>query len=255
MIKGGERMIKGLYTSSSSMITNEERLNIISNNLANISTNGYKVDEGIQRSFPEVLISRLEGRRKPTSLGKIGTGVSMAGSYTDFKQGSLVQTGGKLDLALEGRGFFVVQTPSGLRYTRDGNFTLNNRGQIVTQQGYPVLGERGPLQTIEGRDIIVSSDGRLHLGNVRGDRLLIVDFPDQNSLEKVGNNLYLSEAEGEPAREYSIMQGFLENSNVNVIQEMVKMIQVNRYYEANQKVITIMDSTLDKAVNSVGTVR
>ncbi len=247
-------MIKGLYISSSSMITNGERLNIISNNLANVNSSGYKLDEGVLRSFPEVFISRVEGRRT-TELGKIGTGVVLEESFTDFKQGALLHTEVPLDLALEGRGFFVIQTPNGLRYTRDGNFTLNTSGQVVTQQGYPVMGERGPLQTIEGRDISVARDGRLFLGDIRGDRLLVVDFPDYNSLEKIGDNLYQNQLEGEPVVDYTIRQGFLENSNVNVVREMVKMIQVNRYYEANQKVISMMDSTLDKAINSVGNVR
>ncbi len=248
-------MIKGLYTSSSSMITNQERLNIISNNLANVSTKGYKHDEGVQRSFPEVFISRLEEGKRPAGLGEISTGVLLEETFTDYKQGGMQQTGAPLDLALEGRGFFVVQTPGGLRYTRNGNFTLNSTGQIVTQQGYPVMGERGILQTIDGRGISINGDGRIFLGDIRGDRFLVVDFPDYNSLEKVGDNLYQTQVEGEPAEDYTVNQGFLENSNVNVVQEMVKMIQVNRYYEANQKVINIMDSTLDKAINSMGNVR
>jgi len=248
-------LIKGLYTASSSMLTAEENLNIISNNLANVSTNGYKKDQGIQRSFPELLISRIEKGKRPAALGSIGTGVVMEESFTDFEQGGLTRTGGQLDFALEGSGFFVIQSPEGIRYTRNGNFTLNSEGELVTAQGYHVMGERGPVQTVNTREISVTGDGQLFLGDIPGDRLLVVDFPEHNTLEKVGDNLYQNEIEGEPVEDYSVRQGFLENSNVNIIREMAAMIQANRYYESNQKVIHIMDGTLDKAVNSIASIR
>ncbi|MDI3546947.1 MAG: flagellar basal-body rod protein FlgF [Halanaerobiales bacterium] len=248
-------MLKGLYIASSSMLAKQHQLAIISNNLANASTAGFKRDEGIEQSFPEVLISRIEEGRKAGDIGSMSTGVSLEETYTDFRQGYLKHTGNKLDVALEGDGFFVIETPAGLRYTRNGNFTLNQQGQIVTQQGYPVRGERGPLQTITGREIKIDGNGRLHLGNLRGDRFLIVDFPDKSQLEKIGDNLYSSRTAGEQLTAgYRLRQGYLESSNVKTLQEMVRMIEVNRIFEANQKVIKSLDSTLDKAVNSVGRV-
>lgn len=246
-------MLKGLYLASSGMLTNQNQLDIIANNLSNVSTTGFKQDQGINYSFPEVLMSRLEGKRRPESLGRLGTGVSLKETSTDFQQGSLRQTGNQLDLAITGNGFFVVETPTGTRYTRNGNFTLNQRGQIVTQQGYPVMGERGVLQTINGRDIKIDGNGQLYLGDLQGDRFLIVDFPERGLLEKTGDNLYQSLVEPEELREgYKLSQGFLEDSNVKIVQEMVKMIEASRLYEANQRVITTIDNTLDKVVNSVG---
>lgn len=248
-------MFKGVYTAASSMIALQEKMNLISNNLANVSTSGYKKDEGIQESFPEMLISRLEKGQRSRELGPLGTGVQLQQTYTDFSQGTLLYTGNRLDLALEGDGFFVVQTPNGLRYTRNGNFTLNEQGIIVTNQGYPVLGEDGPLQTIPGRGITVNANGQLYFDGIQGGRILVVDFPEPALLDKIGENLYSSDYEPEVlAGNFAIRQGFLENSNVNIIQEMVKMIQVNRHYELNQRVIATYDGTMDKAVNNVGNI-
>jgi len=246
-------MIKGLYTASSSMLANQRKMNIISNNLANVDTTGYKKDEGIQESFPEMMISLIEKGRRPREIGSLGTGVRLQETYTDFNQGSIIQTGNKLDLAIDGDGFFVVQTPEGLRYTRNGNFSLNENGQIVSSQGYPVLGDNGPIQTIDGRDISVDNEGQLYFGDLRGDRLLVVDFPDTNQLTKIGENLFASELEGEEQiTGFQVKQGYLEKSNINMVQEMVKMIETSRYYDVNQKVISAYDDTLDKVVNSVG---
>lgn len=248
-------MIKGLYTASSSMLANQRKMNLISNNLANVSTAGYKKDEGIQESFPEMMMSLIEKGKQSKEIGSLGTGVRLQETYTDFQQGSVQQTGNTLDVAIEGDGFFVIQTPAGSRYTRNGNFTLNDSGQIVTNQGYPVMGERGPLQTITNRDIKIDGNGQLYSGDIPGDRFLVVNFPDNNQLTKIGDNLYTSELEGEQQTTgLHVKQGFLENSNVNIIQEMVKMIETNRYYNANQKVIQAYDGTLDKVVNSVGSI-
>lgn len=248
-------MIKGLYTAASSMLANQNKMSLISNNLANVNTTGYKKDEGIQESFPEMLISRIEKDKKPREIGSLGTGTRLQETYTDLTQGSLYATGNELDLAIDGDGYFVVETPEGIRYTRNGNFTLNDNGQIVTNQGYLVMGEEGPMQTISGRNIQIDGSGQLYLDNLRGDSFLVVNFTNTDQLTKIGDNLYTSQVAGEEElADFQIRQGYLENSNVNVVQEMVKMIETNRYYTANQKVITAYDSTLDKVVNSVGSI-
>ncbi|MFP4016861.1 MAG: flagellar basal-body rod protein FlgF [Halanaerobiales bacterium] len=244
-------MIKGIYTSASGMKVNQERLNITANNLANVDTSGFKRDEAVQRSFREELIHRIEGN-KATPLGSTGSGVMMEGTFTQHQQGPLQATGNQLDLALEGSGFFVIDTPEGERYTRDGNFTINEEGLIVTQQGYPVLGEDGPLQTILDQDINIDTNGQVHLGDIAGDSFQILDFEDPQLLEKTGDNLYRANEDVEEIdADFQIRQGYLENSNVNIVQEMVNMIQVNRHYEANQKVITTNDNILEQAVNSI----
>lgn len=257
-------MIKGLYTAASSMMATRRNLDIVSNNLANANTGGYKREEGIKESFPEMLFERIEKGERPQEIGTLGTGVRLEESYTDFKEGNLQHTNNELDLALEGDGFFVVQTSNGRRYTRNGNLTLNTQGQIVTQQGYPVLGERGePLQTINGRDITIDENGQLYLGNLEGDQIQVVDFENKDSLRKVGDNLYEVNPEvaqteediqalEEQAADTTVIQGYLEGSNVKIVEEMAKMIETTRLYQANQKVVQSIDSTLDKAVNQVG---
>lgn len=246
-------MLKGLYTASSSMLANQRKLNVISNNLANANTAGYKKDYAIQESFPEMMISLIEQGKEIKQLGSLGTGVRLQETALDLKQGPLYNTDNQLDFAIEGNGFFVITTPAGLRYTRNGNFTLNQAGQIVTKQGYQVMGQQGPMQTITGREIKVDERGQLYLGGMTGDRFLIVDFPAGNQLRKIRDNLYQSTEEGEGLTAgYQLKQGYLENSNVNIIEEMVKMIETSRYFDSNQKVITAYDSSLDKVVNSVG---
>lgn len=247
-------MNRGLYLASSGMKTRQQNLKLISNNLANSNTAGYKTDDGVQRSFSDVLISKIEKGKKPRQLGGLGTGVGLEDNYTDFNQGSLRNTGNSLDLAIEGDGFFAVQTPEGERYTRNGNFTLNNQGQIVTQQGYQLMGERGPLQTIDGRQIAVDKNGQLFLGDIPGDSVKVVTFEEKNQLTKIGDNLYQTPEGVEEVTpdNYQIRQGYLEESNVNIVQEMAKMIEGNRLYQANQQVISNINNTLNKSVNVVG---
>ncbi|MFW6306725.1 MAG: flagellar basal-body rod protein FlgF [Bacillota bacterium] len=245
-------MIKGLFTAASGMTAKQRQLDVVSNNLANVNNTGFKKDGNIQKSFKEVLLNRIEGSKNPVPLGEVGGGVMTEETFTNFTQGGVRQTGNQLDIAIEGSGFFVVDTPQGLRYTRDGNFTLNEDGQIVTQQGYPVMGERGPLQTIAGQSINIDGDGQLYLGDIRGDQIRVANFENNQALEKTGDNLYMTEADPQEADgDYQLRQGYLENSNVNIVEEMANMIQVTRHYEANQKVITSIDSTLNKAVNEV----
>ena len=249
-------MIKGLYTAASSMMTNRRNLDIISNNLANATTTGYKKDAGIKKSFPEILINRLQqGENK--ELGQLGPGVQLDLSYTDFQTGAVKATDNKLDLAIKGKGFFVVQTSEGKRYTRNGDFSLNQQGQIVTQTGNPVLNKNDvPLTVPEGQEIKIDGKGQLSVDNhVRGT-LQIVDFNNKSLLTKQGENLYKKgQAREITAVDYQIKQGYLEQSNVKVVEEMAKMIETNRLYEANQKVIKTMDNTLGQAVNQVGKVR
>jgi flagellar basal-body rod protein FlgG len=250
-------MIKGIYTASSGMHASQRRLDIISNNLSNAKTKGYKKEGSIKESFPEMMIQKLEGGSRE-DIGQLGTGVQLEKSYTDFSMGGIKRTGNPLDLSIKGDGFFVVQTPSGRKYTRNGSFSLNQDGQMVTQQGYPVLSENDqPIQTIEGRRINIDGNGQVYLGDLQADRLQIVDFDDRENLIKTGKNLFENKGDQvavQQADDFQLLQGYLEGSNVNVVQEMSKMIEVNRLYQAQQRVIKNADSTLDKAVNQVGRV-
>ncbi|MFW6309115.1 MAG: flagellar basal-body rod protein FlgF [bacterium] len=250
-------MIKGLYTSASSMLATRRNLDIVSNNLANASTTGYKKDDGIKRSFPEMLMQKIEKGKTPEQIGSTGTGVHLEGSFTDFTGGSLKSTENNLDFAIEGDGFFVVETPSGRRYTRNGEFSLNQEGELVTQQGYPVLNQEDEpinFSEIEGNEIKVDGEGNIFSGGeIQSQQIQLVDFDDYNLLTKTGENLYEpGEAEAQPVENSRIRQGYLEESNVEIVREMAKMIETTRMYEANQKMIQTMDNTLEKSVNQVG---
>ena len=237
-----------------------KRLDVISNDLANTDTTGYKKDVVAVSSFKEEYIKRLDDYQNFTPnegvIGKITYGAKVDEIYTDFTQGSVISTANDTDLAIQGEGFFVVQTPDGEAYTRDGSFTVNQLGELVTSEGYNVMGTEGPISLGEaffetGDKVIIKSDGGIYLGNEYIDTLDIAAFEDTRVLTKMDDNLY--SADGERV-EFSgkLLQGYLETSNVNTVDAMVNMITVARAYETNQKMIQTMDNVLGKAVNDLG---
>lgn len=254
-------MIRGWYTGASGMNAQQNRLDAISNNLANVDTAGYKRDITVSKSFPELLIRRtnLDGvyetpfgsAEAAPVIGKLGLGIETNENYTDFAQGSFRQTDRNTDVAFGGKGFFAVQTPLGERYTRDGNFIIGKEGILETKDGYPVLGEKGFIR-IENDRFTVNEDGIISSQEDSEviDRFKVVRFDNERYLKKMGNNLYSSNeisglahiAEGSERPKF--LQGYMETSNVNVVNEMVQMIEVNRAYEANQKTITSEDSMM-----------
>ncbi|MFN2340993.1 MAG: flagellar basal-body rod protein FlgF [Halanaerobium sp.] len=248
-------MIRGLYTAASSMDVLEKKTNIRSNNLANVNTNGFKKSEGITRSFPEMLLSRIEAGEADQEIGELSTGSYMENSFKDMSQGSFQQTGNKLDFAVEGEGFFVIETEAGERYSRDGNFTINADSELVTQSGNPVLDTEGErIQLIPDQDFSVSADGQITFNNgLQGSQIDLVNFEDESELIQEGDNLYAAqEGAGLAAGDAGIAQGYLEGSNVKIVEEMAKMIKTSRHYESNQKVISGIDETLNKVINEVG---
>ena len=281
-------MVRGLYTGASGMIAQMKRIDVLSNNLANVNTASYKKDTTIAKSFPEMLMRRIndDGVRKlPVGsydlmpvIGKMGTGVEINEVYTRYTQGSFKQTENSFDLALEGKGFFCVETENGERYTRNGSLLIDRDGWLVTKDGYRVLGENGPVQ-IKKNNFIVDEDGNVYQNleyaedplrlvsmeenewndTVLTDRLKIVDFPKLRYVKKEGSSLYRETEYSGTAfvREVErpkVRQGFLEQSNVNPVTEMVNLIEVHRSYEANQRMIQSNDAALGKAVNEVGRV-
>lgn len=253
-------MLRGLYTAYTGMLTQQQKMDGISNNLANVDTNGYKKDQMIQKSFDEILTYKLHDPEVPhgQSIGKMSLGVKVDQVYTDFTQGSMKQTDNSLDLALQGDGFFKVgevndQGSMDIKYTRDGSFNLNQEGQLVTKDGLFVLGvEDVPVQ-LGFDDFRVNRDGSIYQKEEFTNQLQVVNFEESQSLRKQGSSLFnVTATSVETAFEGSIEQGFLETSNVNTISEMIDMIATTRTYEANQKIIQTYDATMDKAVNSVG---
>ncbi|NLY42865.1 MAG: flagellar hook-basal body protein [Clostridiaceae bacterium] len=257
-------MIRGLYISSVSMLKEQKKMDVISNNLANASTTAFKKDITVFQSFPEILTKRMNDRKNGEPYGA-GIGTMRLGSdvvqvFTDYSQGTLMQTDRPTDISLKGdnSAFFVVSVPreDGMieMYTRDGSWTLDSEGYLVTREGYRVAGEEGDIY-LGTENFTVKEDGSIYVDDEYIDSLRIVSFIDTTSLLKYGENLVQAaeEAETRPFQG-QVVQGYLENSNINPVEEMVDMIQVMRAYEANQKVINAYDDTLDKIINEVGRV-
>ncbi|AEH40885.1 flagellar basal body rod protein FlgG [Treponema paraluiscuniculi Cuniculi A] len=267
-------MIRGWYTAASGMSAQQHRLDAIAQNLANVDTTSYKRDVAVHKSFPELLLRRVNDDgvvKNPFGssdvspiVGKLGLGVEVNELFTEFEQGSLKQTQSPSDIALEGMGFFVIRTPQGEEYTRNGNFLVGVEGYLMTKNGYPVLGENGPL-FLQERYYTINQNGEIYVRpidrpDVDGfflDRLKIVTFENVRYLQKKGADTYMQTpvsgapiaAEG-PERPAAV-QGFVEASNVNVVNEMVRMIEVNRAYEANQKTIQAEDGMMGRLWNEV----
>ena len=286
-------MLRSFYTSTSGLKAQEQRMNNVANNLANVNRTAFKRDISIMKSFPEMLISRLHDQvqRLPIGsidnaplIGVIGTGVETNQNFIDFTQGSLVETEHPYDLGLEGPGFFVVETPQGERYTRNGEFILGKEGYLETKEGLRILGENGPIQ-LKLHNFRIDRSGRIFY-NPRLqedatrlidpnenrweqeellDTIKIVGFERPQHLEKMGSSLFKPAYESnlkipvsgvpqllEGGRRPTVRWKMLEKSNVNAVSEMVNMIEVQRAYEANQKVIQTDDQLLGRLINGVG---
>ena len=224
-----------LLVGLSRQVVLERQMDVVANNIANITTNGYKADRSL---FQEFLRSGAHEDNFAPSDRRVSF-VNDRATFHDFSQGPTQETKNPLDVAIDGSGFLVVQTPEGERYTRDGNLTVNNQGQLVTQSGYPVLGNAGPIvfqQT--DKDISIAADGYVtvlegtgRIDSIRG-KLRVVNFAQPQQLVKEGNNLY-SAGEGNPAAPDTtsrLRQGFIEKSNVNSVTEMSRMIEITRTY-------------------------
>ncbi len=247
-------MIRGIYTSASGMIAESLRNDTIANNLANANTAGYKQDIAVTKDFNTMLIRRINDGEEQPVIGSLGTGVITDQNVTQYAAGKMLHTGNELDVALDGKGFFVVKTPQGLRYTRNGTFTRSAQGELVNSSGYPVMGQGGTVQLPDGR-ISIGEDGTIQVDDSQVDRLLLVDFTGYSNLVKQGDSLFAAPATaGNAIVTGRVRQGFIEQSNVNVVTEMINLIAGYRAYEVNAKAIQAHDQLLDKAVNEVGRV-
>lgn len=255
-------MVRGLYTAWTGMANEQKRLDIISNNLANSATVGYKQESVTNQSFDTMLTIKVKDASELYNnrpVGSMNLGVKLGEVYTNYNQGSLRQTGNKYDLGIEGQGFFNVSVidengNESTKYTRDGSFTMAQDGSIVDMNGNYLLGESGKITIpTNTKDVVVDQTGAIYADGVYVDTIRLTDFENYDYLSKYGDNMYEAvEGATELDTNAMINQGFTEQSNVNVVSEMVKMIAVTRAYEANQKVIQTVDNTLDLATNSVG---
>jgi flagellar basal-body rod protein FlgF len=251
----GFAMLRGLYISATGMLSQQSRMNVITNNIANAETAGYKTDELFTRSFADMLIQQGEDPavvNKKRVVGPLNTGIHIDEIHTSYAQGPIEETGVGTDIAIQGDAFFTVQGPEGVFYTRSGNFTVNQDGYLVTADGYAVLGQNGPVRVGTG-DFSVDAAGAVQVNGNTVDRLRMAAFADNAGLRKVGDSLFTNySGQPEQARDYALRQGSLENSNVEVVDQIVDMITVQRAYEANQKIVQMTDETFGRAVNDIG---
>lgn len=260
-------MLKGLYTAWTGMINEQNRLDTMTNNLANASTVGFKKEGTTSQSFDDILTVKIKDKsmgdeRIVQPVGTNSPGVKIGENYTDFTQGSFRVTDNTYDLALAGEGFFAVEftNKSGetsTMYTRAGQFTLNNEGYLVNENGDYVLdvqNRRIQLDTLQ--DSKISNDGTITQGDRAVAQIQVADFEDYNYLEKYGETYYRP-VEGARLTQASaeIKSGYLEMSNVQVVSEMVNLIAITRAYESNQKIIQTYDSSLEIAVTQLGRVQ
>ncbi|MBN1225607.1 MAG: flagellar hook-basal body protein [Deltaproteobacteria bacterium] len=228
-------MISGIYTSVDALLMHQSRFNTTSNNIANINTTAFKKDH---ISFNQAL-----------SMENI--------SITDFSPGPMKYTGNKLDAAIGTQGFYKIQTPVGIEYTRDGTFSINSDGFLATKNGGLVLGENGPIKVGEA-DVIIGDNGILKAGNQTVDTLAVVDFKNRYLLKKAGESYYKYEGDAQDLfipENIRIQQGYIEGSNVNPTEEMIKMIETMRLFEATQKAIQSMGEATDKMINDVAVIQ
>jgi flagellar basal-body rod protein FlgF len=225
-------IISGMVGLVDGSLIQQLRFETVSNNLANLSTNAFKKDV---LSFDEVLTMKTA-------------------SSIDFTQGPITPTGKPMDLALDGEGFMKVQTPQGTRYTRDGALIINKQGTLATQSGAPVLGERGPI-AIQGKSVSIEDDGSVVVDGQRVDKISVVTFKDTRHLRKAGFSYYLYEGqdgEGTLAEGTRVQQGSLEKSNVDITEEMVRMVESFRAFESVQKAIQNIDDMTGKLISEAG---
>ena len=267
-------MVKGLYASWTGMRNEQNRMDVIANNLANVNTTGYKKEGTVSQEFSDLLGLKIKDMSAaPFTARRIGMhnlGVKIGETYIDWSQGPFRVTDETFDFALAGDGFFMIEhtnkatsiqrdeaNQTTTMYTRDGNFTLTTDGELVTHDGDFVLDENGNhiiLDPVAG-DTSVNRMGQIWQNGEVVATIGLTDFADRNTLTRYGENYFepIEGAEQIPANA-QVLEGYLEQSNVSTVDEMVNMIAVQRQYEANATMIQTIDTTLDRSVNNVGRV-
>ncbi|MFH1076563.1 MAG: flagellar hook-basal body protein [Pseudomonadota bacterium] len=227
------RFMPGIHDVIKGAQYRQYQIGVISNNIANSATSGYKKDRLVFNS------------------------VMKAKTFTDFKPGNLSRTGNSFDIALANNGFYQVQTPNGIRYTRNGVFMLDSEKNLVNSNGDKVLGEGGPVN-IDGNEMNVTDKGEVYVDGEYVDKLAVVDIPDPKFLKKEGDSLFVydnqaKEAQGVSAsQQIEVRQGYREESNVNPIEEMTKLIEASRLYESYLRAVQTYSDINTKLVNDVG---
>lgn len=253
------------YSATFGALTQQYRLDVIANNLANVNTTGFKADKlafrDTFRRYAHDLVNPNKNVREQTPWPRsfVLAQPRIAERVIDFSQGHLKSTGNPLDFAIAGDGFFRVQTPDGEMLTRQGVFHRSSDGYIVDAHGHQLLGEGGPLQLPEEGVVVVDGRGGLSVNGQAIDTIELVTIEDLTVLEKIGQSMFRiplnAEVQVMPATEASLEQGFVETANIEVVTEMVNMIETMRAFEAYQKMITGTFEQDKKAINEVGAPR
>jgi flagellar basal-body rod protein FlgG len=258
-------MRESMYSALFGAMSNEVRLDTISNNLANVNTTGFKKDaysfqDTFQR-FAHDYVTDTRTNLKEDHLWPrpyVQARSRLGEQYSDTSQGSMQETGNALDVAISGRGFFKVRTPKGDFLTRSGSFRLTEDGGLVTEQGYQVLGGGDPIILPRDNKLTIDSRGVISADGVQVAALDITDVSDPRSLQKQGANLFQirkgSRATEVPAEQASVQQGYLEKSNVEIVGELVNMMEAQRAFEIYQKLMTTTDGMESLVINKVGQV-
>ena len=256
-------MIRGFYTSVSGLITLQNEQEVITNNIANVNNNGYKKRELTKQSFQDVMISNrqklLGDKYVKNDIGSLNLGVKVNDVDTVFTQGSFKATDSSTDFAIDGRGFFVAKNGNQEVYTRDGNFKVNQQGYLITNDGADVLGTNnttGAREPIYIGDAKFSLDGENNI-DIQGigatHKLVTADFENYKTLQPLGDN-YITLDNPMYNAKVNVRQNFLETSNVDPSTELVKLMEVKRQFETNQKFVKMQDETVQKAASELGRV-
>ena len=252
-------MLTGMYTAVSAMLDLQTSQTVITNNMANVNTTGFKAEKVIYKTFDDVLVqnndNHVNGKGTNQQLGILNPGVKVDEIKTNYEQGNIIETGNKTDFAINGKGFFTVRDEEGnIFYTRNGAFNVNQQGYLVTSSGAQVLNSNNEPIYIGASNITVDNNNNLILSSGVVHRFNIVDFDNYDSLEKVGENLYTGQG-ARATNEYKVQNMAKESSNVDIIQSTADLMANLRAFEANQKVVQVMDSILGKMASEIGTVR
>lgn len=241
-------MLQGIYVASQGMTTLMDKQDQIAHNLANINTTGFKQSGLFAQAYNKFL---ADDQAQPF----VNHQVKPDQTYIDFSEGTLKKTANVLDCSIKGDGFFTVLTPQGVRYSRNGNFSLNAEGFLVTGDGSKVVGREGFIRLNNTDQVVISKTGEVMQGNVTKGVLKMADFDKPYQLLRHGDSYFSPKLKDNPVRDaagFELNQGYLETSNVDPVTNMVKMISSYRSFEACQKALRSQDETLDKSVNQVG---
>jgi flagellar basal-body rod protein FlgF len=235
-------MDSGYYAACAGLAAQTQALELVANNLSNLGTAGYR---GEQATFRSLMAGSGSARSNPLNAAVNDFGV-LGGSRVDLSSGSLTATGNPLDLAVVGNGFFLVQSPNGPLYTRNGGFHVTPTGALVTIQGDAVLGQQGPIILPNGA-VAVSADGTISVDGAVVEQLRLAEFSPNTSLRAVGNSLYAApNGSALPPADSSVRQGMLESSNVSPVEGVVQLITIQRNAEMMQRALTLFDTQFNQ---------